>query len=616
MRIHSRSIDQPGKARTILRVALPLLALAMIAAGFFVPRLFDAAALRDTLAGQLSTALGRPVTIERLDIRLLPQPAVVLENLHASLDEHPDAQLHIGRIQAAISVAALLDRHILVSRLDIRTLTLNAHLTGILQSTLAALNSGTRDSRVAVRLSQARVDDFVWRTTNGVNLGPYSATLDWAAGKLPERIAIAQTDGRVRADVSIVDGTIDISMHANEWTAPVHAPLHKAVHIARLEARARYSERNLEIFDLSFAGPIGNLQIKGIVDWHEAWRVNGALSGAAVDLPALLASFGQDGFPGYADGTCDFQLQANDAQALLLQPALDCNLRHTHDRQTAQITLKTQPAVNAVAYQVQARDLRLPVGPPLLFNTLDMRGQLMADAIRFDAARGTGYQGTLDMQGSLSWGSGWQWIFTAHGTRLHLDPLLAVFDQHKLDGRLDSNCEGKLAGATFSALFERPRLQCSFTIADGMLRNADLEQAARLFKTASAHAGSTPFDHLSGRLSMQSGQSRFSELKLTSSALEASGSVTVAADERLAGELNAGLKNTGGMVSVPLTVTGVLGEPIIRPTASAMAGGAAGTVLLGPGVGTAVGVKVGEALGKMTRWLKPKRDADDAAVAD
>ena len=616
MRTLPRPIDHPSKMRAVVGIALPVVALALLAAALFIPRLFDATALRDTLAGQLSTALGRPVSIERLDIRLLPQPAVVVENLAASLGDGPDAQLHIGRIQAAISVAALLDRHILVSQLDIETLTLNAHLIGILQSTLAALNSGTRDSRVAVRLNQARIDDLVWKTASGLELGPYTATLDWAAGKVPERIAIAQTDGRVRADLSIVDGTVDIDVHAADWTTPVFAPLRQALQVARLEARARYTDRSLEVFALSFAGPIGKLHFNGVIDWRAAWRVDAALSGTAVDLSVLLTSFGQDSFPGRADGTCGFKLQAVDPHALLRQPALDCNLRHTHDRRTAQISLTTQPAADAMAYQVRARDVRLPVGPPLHFDTLDMRGRLTADAIRFDAVHSTGYQGELAMQGSLSWSSGWQWIFTAQGTRLHLDPLLAVFDQHKLDGRLDSTCEGKLGGATFTALLDQPRLRCSFMVADGTLRNADLEQAARLFKTAPAHAGSTPFDRLSGRLTMQSGQSRLSELQLTSSALEAKGSVTITADERLSGELNAGLKNTGGMVSVPLTVTGVVGEPVIRPTTSAMAGGAAGTVLLGPGVGTAVGVKVGEALGKMTRWLRPKRDSDDAAVTE
>ena len=614
MRPSPRPINRCRTARTVVTIVLPALALGLVAAWFLLPRLFDEAALRDTLAEQLSTALGRPVSIERLDVRLLPQPAVSIENLGASFGERPDEQIHVGRIHAAISVAALLDRQIVVSRLDIETLTLNAHLIGVLRATFAALDGGTRDSRVAVRLHRASVDGLVWRTESGLELGPYTAILDWAGGTMPERVAIAQTDGRVRADMSIAGEAVDISVRADDWTTPVHAPLRQAVHVALLEARARYSDRRLEVFGLSFAGPIGKLQMKGVLDWREDRRMDGHLSGDAVDLSLLLASFGRGGLPGRADGRCGFKLQAADTQTLLLQSALDCNLRHTLDRHTAQLKLTTRPAADALAYEVHAQNLRLPVGPALRFDSLDMRGQLTADAIRFDAAHGTGYQGQLAMQGSLSWGTGWQWAFTAHATRLHLDPLLAVFDQHKLDGRLDSECEGKLAGATFSALLEQPRLNCDFAVADGVLRRTDLEQAARLFKSTSANGGSTPFDRLSGRLTMQSGQSRLSELQLTSSALEAKGSVTITADKRLSGELNAGLKNTGGMVSVPLTVTGVVGEPVIRPTTSAMAGGAAGTVLLGPGVGTAVGVKVGEALGKMTRWLKPKRDSDDAAV--
>ena len=46
--------------------------------------------------------------------------------------------------------------------------------------------------------------------------------------------------------------------------------------------------------------------------------------------------------------------------------------------------------------------------------------------------------------------------------------------------------------------------------------------------------------------------------------------------------------------SVPLNVSGTLDSPLLYPTGGTMAGAAAGTAVLGPGLGTALGAKVGQ----------------------
>lgn len=63
---------------------------------------------------------------------------------------------------------------------------------------------------------------------------------------------------------------------------------------------------------------------------------------------------------------------------------------------------------------------------------------------------------------------------------------------------------------------------------------------------------------------------------------------------------------------------GNLSAPQIRPTTSAVAGGVAGTLLFGPGLGTAVGVKAGEVFRKASGWFKKKdgEEGDDAETQD
>lgn len=595
--------------RVFVRFVLPAVALSLLAALLIGPRLIDQAALRTALTGQLSTALGRPVDIGRFEVRLLPQPAVIVEQVAAALGDHPDELLRVGSIHATLSPRALLERRILFTRIEVDTLVLNPRLVGALRQTATAFGTGTAGGRVDVRLQQARLSGLTVIAPDGLRLGPFTATLDWNDGTRPEHIAIVQDDGHLQARIGLTAAGVDVHLQANDWTPPVYAPLHTTVQVTHLDSHARYADGRLEILAAEVTGPVGRLQLQGRLDWTKAWQFDGELVGERVDLPLLLTSFGQASVPGLVDGRCGFKLQGANVAQLFRTPGLDCSLHHTHAGKTAQIELTTRPEADKLGYNLHATDLTLPVGPALHFDSLEMRGSLAAGELSFAAARAAGYQGALDMQGVLSWRTGWQWEFSAHSRKIRLDPLLAVFDQHNLDGRLDADCEGRLASDRFSALAQQPRLVCDFSIADGVLRNADLEQAARLIKSGTKTAGSTPFDHLSGRLKMHAGQADFSGLKLRSTALEASGAVSIHRDRTLSGELDAGLKNTGGMVSVPLVVSGVLGDPVIRPTTSAMAGGAAGTVLLGPGVGTAVGMKVGQAFSKMTRWLKPKSEA-------
>lgn len=592
--------------RRFLKSSLAVSAILVLAAWVIGPQLIDREALRNSLVDQLSTALGHPVDIGHVDVTLLPQPAVTLERIAAGLGATPDHTLHIGRIRVALSPQALLQRQISFTQIDIETLALNPGLLAALQQTAAALRAGTTNSGLDVRLQHAEIRDLLWTTADGLQLGPFTARLDWRGGTLPETLFIAQADGQLQARIRFSAAAIDVHIQAKEWTTPHHAPLQKAMQITQLESQLRYTDGQLQIIGAELTGPVGQLRLNGQLDWRTGWHFDGRLSGERVELPLLLASFGHAAFPGQVGGECALKLQAAHAENLVRQPGLDCVLRHTHADREAQLKLVTQADADALAYTVQAQNLTLPVGPALHFDRLDMSGKLAAGRLDFTAAQASGYQGQLALQGNLSWRSGWQGNFTASSRNLRLDSLLAVFEQHNLDGNLDADCQGKLAGETFNLLFRQPGLNCDFTLTQGVLHKADLEQSVRLLKTGSKTAGSTPFDHLSGRLQMRGGQTHFTGLKLRSSVLVAKGDVSISREQQLTGELNAGLKNTGGMVSVPLVVSGVVGDPIIRPTASAMAGGAAGTVLLGPGVGTAVGVKVGEAFSKMTGWLKPK----------
>jgi len=91
----------------------------------------------------------------------------------------------------------------------------------------------------------------------------------------------------------------------------------------------------------------------------------------------------------------------------------------------------------------------------------------------------------------------------------------------------------------------------------------------------------------------------FRKLKISSGSLNAGGKVDISPSLQIGGTLDTNIKGTAGMVSMPMVVSGTLNNPIVRPSGSALAGAAVGTAILGPGLGTAVGIKIGGFLNKL-----------------
>ncbi len=80
---------------------------------------------------------------------------------------------------------------------------------------------------------------------------------------------------------------------------------------------------------------------------------------------------------------------------------------------------------------------------------------------------------------------------------------------------------------------------------------------------------------------------------ISSGSLAADGNVNISPKKELSGRINAQVKAVGTSANVPLNVAGTGDAPLRYPTGATMAGAAAGTVMLGPGLGTSVGAKVG-----------------------
>ncbi|MDL9999266.1 AsmA-like C-terminal region-containing protein [Variovorax sp. J22P240] len=175
--------------------------------------------------------------------------------------------------------------------------------------------------------------------------------------------------------------------------------------------------------------------------------------------------------------------------------------------------------------------------------------------------------------------------------------LVRSFGRHsavegKLQGQTAVDTEGENVTEMIRTLHTRTR----FNIAPANLTGFDL---AKMVSTGSGRGGQTRLDTLAGTLDTQATEEgvilRYSGMKARSGALIASGSATVI-NRRLDGE--AAVDIVDGVVGVPLKLGGTLDAPQVALTGAALTGAAVGTAVL-PGVGTAIGARVGQELDKL-----------------
>jgi hypothetical protein len=119
------------------------------------------------------------------------------------------------------------------------------------------------------------------------------------------------------------------------------------------------------------------------------------------------------------------------------------------------------------------------------------------------------------------------------------------------------------------------------------------------------------------------------EASIASGALTANAEVSISSKQELSGQIDVALKGTSALVSTPLALSGTVQNPSLYPSNAALAGAAAGTALLGPGLGTAAGMKAarmaqklfsGKPDGKKKKAepanAQPTQQAKDQAAAD
>ena len=173
----------------------------------------------------------------------------------------------------------------------------------------------------------------------------------------------------------------------------------------------------------------------------------------------------------------------------------------------------------------------------------------------------------------------------------------------KVSGHTSLVAEAREVGALIRGLHTRT----TFLVQPATLTRLDVAKAVTT--VGISRGGTTALDELTGTLDTQGTEDgvvmQYSNLKARSGVLTASGNLKLF-NRRLDGEIAVDLVD--GVVGVPLKVSGTMSDPELSLTGAALTGAAIGSAVL-PGVGTAIGARLGQQVEKLFGGTEPKKKA-------
>ena len=246
-----------------------------------------------------------------------------------------------------------------------------------------------------------------------------------------------------------------------------------------------------------------------------------------------------------------------------------------------------------------------PLGFPVEINSLAASGVISGSKLTLSNIDTKIFDGRLTGRGDLSWNNDWKSSGKIKSKGINLAKALQHLDEKTISGDLDADCKFSLKADQPDTLLDNPVLSCVYQVAEGEFYKADLENAASLGPAKKQkNTSTTPFDELRGKVALNNRNIEITDLNLISATLQVNGAIKVQKYNTVNGRIEVGVKKTASLTSVPLKISGTLDDLKFRPTDDAIAGATVGTVLLGPGLGTAIGVNIGKGINKLFHLFK------------
>lgn len=287
----------------------------------------------------------------------------------------------------------------------------------------------------------------------------------------------------------------------------------------------------------------------------------------------------------------------------------DVNVLQSASLETADGVFKAdiKPEAEGYSIKLNAQKWTLPVGMPLLVSQAALDMHLKGSRLDIPSIDIALYDGHLNGNALLTWEKDWRVAGKLAVKNLAVkEPSSMVSKTVYLSGKLSGNAVFSSAAREASALADNLSADFRFDVNNGVLHGLDLVKIASLLTKQGTNGGETQFDEFSGVLNVKGKQYALRDIKISSGLLAANGQVKVKPNKTLDGVVEVELKKGVSLATIPLQVSGTVDKPMVFPTKAALAGAVAGTAILGPGVGTSLGIKAGGAVDKLKGLFQSK----------
>ena len=357
-----------------------------------------------------------------------------------------------------------------------------------------------------------------------------------------------------------------LALAADDWVPPFGP----ALHFDKVDVSGRLVRKALAIRHLHVEGYGGSIDGQARLAWAQDWDLSAKVTGDQLRMAPVIEYYGGGGFDGRLSAKLTIGARAKRPSGLL------------------DAILVEGPFVihKAVVDTRQGADKRMRI------DMIRAKGKVDRWSFKTEDTLVEAYGGELRGVTETRWSESSRITGQVKIKGVQLEPFLdTLIAQRSLSGDLFGDGHFALNAPTFRKIFHNPDLSANIRINKGIMFETDLENLKE---------GQTPFNELSARVRMKGGQTLVSALDIESDRISAEGWIKVNNQDKLDGKLAVSVQNTISLASVHVGVGGTLGDPSFLPAASSIIGGVIGTGLLGPGWGTALGVRLGQLLDSVT----------------
>ena len=227
-------------------------------------------------------------------------------------------------------------------------------------------------------------------------------------------------------------------------------------------------------------------------------------------------------------------------------------------------SLVLKPVDKGMDLDFSARNWTLPVGVAIPVSDVSLKGTLSGSEIvvpEFEASAMEGkVQGTL----RVTWAAGVKLESDLALSKVSAKDLMSAFTKDiSVTGKLDGNFNVVTEGPTVETLFQSPRAQGKFRIAEGSVSNVDLV-AVMQSDAAGQRAGVTKFIELTGEYAGAEHRASYRQIALQGGVLRGNGALEVSNASALSGRLSLEIRSQVAQDRGAFAITGTVSRPIIR----------------------------------------------------